>query len=226
MTCDFTDCDSAAGVKLLGGRVLLCERHWLENWKKYGGSGLSTEPIDLEGEEWRAIEGYEDYDVSNMGRVRSWRRRGGNRAKAARLLKQIDRTGYRVLFLTNDWGKQQSFLVHRLVCLAFLENPEDKPYVNHRDFDRANNRLGNLEWVTPAENVEHSRLAGHCNGGHAASEKDGGKRHPRAKLTLAQAIEIKELIRGGMTQNDLARKFKVGRSCIASISCGKTWVHA
>ena len=117
-------------------------------------------------EEWKDIEGYEGiYQVSNFGLVRTVpgkttiRMLNGEpqtRHWIGRTLKQkTDRGGYkRVTLWKNRRGKD--FLVHRLVCAAFHDNPEDKPSVNHIDGNPANNSASNLEWVTPRENLLHA----------------------------------------------------------------------
>ena len=120
-------------------------------------------------EEWRPIPGLPDYEVSNMGNVRSldrYRRyRHGLRLVKGVVLKPHvnHRRGGYVYISLSDKSKHHAFKVHRLVAEAFLPNPEGKKYVNHIDFDRANNAVSNLEWVTAKENsewtVSHERQA-------------------------------------------------------------------
>ena len=112
-------------------------------------------------ETWKNIKGYEGlYQVSNMGRVKGLERkvrhwRGGERIQKERILKPIaDRCGYQVVNL-HTGGKQKKFAVHRLVCEAFCENPENKPEVNHINENKTDNRASNLEWCTRIENVNH-----------------------------------------------------------------------
>ena len=99
-------------------------------------------------EEYRPVVGFENlYEVSNLGNVRSYRR----------LMTQSKiNSGYiRVRFCLN--GHKTSELVHRAVAKAFLPNPENKREVNHKDGDRTNNVLSNLEWATSSENKQHAR---------------------------------------------------------------------
>lgn len=95
-------------------------------------------------EVWKPVVGYEGwYEVSNIGRVR---RIGGN------LMKQHKtQFGYLALTLCKH-GKVKGFQVHRLVAMAFVPNPQNKPFVNHLDEVKTNNRAENLEWVTSSEN--------------------------------------------------------------------------
>ena len=109
-------------------------------------------------EEWCDITGYEGrYQVSNFGNVKSL---FYHRGSEERLLKprypqkgKHQRYGYVVLSKDN---KVQHFYIHRLVAKYFVNNPECKPYVNHKDGNKHNNRFDNLEWVTPLENNLHA----------------------------------------------------------------------
>ena len=124
-------------------------------------------------EEWRDIKGYEGlYQVSDQGHVKSLERkvrhwRGGERIQKERILKPSnDRGGYLLVSLC-DGEKRKTYTVHRLVCQAFHENPENKPCVNHIDENKTNNCASNLEWCTYAENNTHgtriARVAKACS---------------------------------------------------------------
>lgn len=114
-------------------------------------------------EEWRDIRGYPGYQVSNKGRVRTHNKtsrteRHGTRHWKDRILQFKSRnikTGYRV-DLWKD-GKPKSFLVCRLVATTFLEDLIDTNMtVNHKDGNRFNNNVENLEWLTLEDNIRHA----------------------------------------------------------------------
>ena len=104
-------------------------------------------------EEWRPIEGYEGlYEVSNLGRVRSLDRFYYRLHKGKVLSPTKDRYGYLTVTL-NCNGKSKTIKIHRLVAQAFLPNPDNLPQVNHKDEDKTNNNVDNLEWCTAKYNV-------------------------------------------------------------------------
>lgn len=105
-------------------------------------------------EEWTKILDFEDYSVSSKGRIR---RDIINKGTSGGILKQSfnKKTGGMQVTLTKN-GIHYVKLVHRLVAIAFIPNPENKPEVNHKDGIRHNNREENLEWMTGSENVKHS----------------------------------------------------------------------
>lgn len=103
---------------------------------------------NTEVEIWKIISEKPNYSVSNLGRIVN------NRTN--RVLKPIKKSsGYYEVSLGRVDNKQCGFLIHRLVAKAFIENPENKPVVNHKDLDKLNNSLENLEWCTYSENRIH-----------------------------------------------------------------------
>ena len=108
-------------------------------------------------EEWKDIKGYEGYyQISNFGRVKSLPRDvGSDRCKKESIMKtSLDKDGYENLVLRKN-GKQRHFRVNRLVAEAFLENPNNYPQVNHKDEDKTNNNVNNLEWCSAKYNVNY-----------------------------------------------------------------------
>lgn len=104
-------------------------------------------------EEWEDIAGYEGlYQVSNLGRVKSL---GNNKSRNEKIIKpRSNKDGYLLVGLYNE-GKGKNHRVHRLVAQAFINNPDNKPEVNHKDEDKTNNCVENLEWVTRKENINY-----------------------------------------------------------------------
>ncbi len=105
---------------------------------------------------WKDIEGYEGfYKVSDYGNVK--RISGSNRCKKDRnLVLKTKKSGYKFVGLSIN-SKLKYFHVHRLVAYAFIENKENKPFVNHKDMNKGNNSSNNLEWMTSSENNIHAR---------------------------------------------------------------------
>ena len=106
---------------------------------------------------WRPIEGYEGlYEVSNTGLIRSLDRFVGNRnrIKGKILSIRIEKDGYCSVALSKD-GKIKRYKIHRLVAQAFLQNPDNLPQVNHKDEDKLNNSVENLEWCTAKYNINY-----------------------------------------------------------------------
>lgn len=115
-------------------------------------------------EEWRDIQGYEGhYQASTHGQVRSLQRlvakpNGKHACKALIKKPQPHNKGYMTLHLYLGTKRQKVF-VHRVIAMTFLPNPQALPIVNHKDRDRTNNRLENLEWCDESENQLHWRRA-------------------------------------------------------------------
>ena len=110
---------------------------------------------------WKTIKGFENYKVSNTGKVYSL-------AKNEVMKPWIINSGYQVISLF-DRGVRKHMLVHRLVALNFIDNPLNKPQVNHIDGDKLNNNVDNLEWTTASENINHNKVLGRLDT-HTARE--------------------------------------------------------
>lgn len=108
---------------------------------------------------WKDIRGYEGiYQVSNCGRVKRlprWIQSTKPHMLKERILIPSNQDGYRYVLFSVE-GRRKTMQVHRLVLCTFTDKPLDYPFfVNHIDFDKSNNHIGNLEWVTPKENISH-----------------------------------------------------------------------
>ncbi|MFP7288016.1 NUMOD4 domain-containing protein [Shouchella clausii] len=114
-------------------------------------------------EEWRDVPGYEGiYEVSNTGKVRTHKNKtthsvkhGTRKWKQRELKQKVSKDDCRRVSLWKN-KKDKTWLVHRLVAMAFLDKPEGKDYINHIDGNRANNCVENLEWCDHTENNNHA----------------------------------------------------------------------
>lgn len=120
-----------------------------------------------------------------------------------------DKNGYHIVSLSLN-GKKYTRKVHRLVAEAFIPNPKNLPEVNHKDCDKWNNDVSNLEWVSPCENTHHSM----------------NMKTRKATLKEDDVIMICELLQLGMYDiRTISQITNVTISNILKIKCGQTWTH-
>lgn len=145
------------------------------------------------------------YEVSSLGEIISFRQR-------LRILRPgIGTTGYHLVVL----GRGNTRKVHRLVAEAFIPNPENKPFVNHKNGNPLDNRVENLEWCTPTENARHCR--------HVLNRNWLRERIPQSVLKLKEVKEIKAILDFGISQNQVAKAYGVCPESIRKIALGITW---
>lgn len=148
------------------------------------------------------------YSVSSLGNVYN--------SYTGKMLKPFpNNNGYLVVDLFHNTVRER-VAVHRMVAITFIENPERKEFVNHIDGNKQNNRVDNLEWVTPSENSTHAVQTG-------LSAK--GEDKTLAKLTEKDVLEIQAGFEAGVKDFELAAKYGVTSGVISSIRLGKTWKH-
>ena len=193
------------------------EREWLKSQKK-------VEPLQLEGEIWKPIDGHEGkYEISNLGRVKGLPREKKYKSGridliGERILKNPLSSGYKVANLFCEQRKQIPIHVHRLVAIAFIPNLENKPHINHIDGNKLNNDISNLEWCTPKENAVHAHETG------LSTYK--GEKHHLTPFTKEEILSIREEYKDPNTSHrDLARKYGVEKTTIGNIIRKKTWKH-
>ena len=105
---------------------------------------------------WKQVENFENYEVSNFGRVRKNYKNG----KVKYLKPMVTNKGYLCVELWKK-SKRKRVKVHRLVAQAFIPNPDDLPQVNHKDLDKRNNHVDNLEFISNRDNCIHYHMNKH-----------------------------------------------------------------
>ncbi len=107
-------------------------------------------------EKWKNIDGYEnEYQISNFGRIRSFKKHNGTNQRIMKSIKM--KNGYYNITLCKNGNKKREY-IHRLVAKAFIPNPNNYPFVNHKDENPSNNYVNNLEWCTQKYNMNYGSL--------------------------------------------------------------------
>lgn len=157
---------------------------------------------------WMWLAKFEDYIVSDLGRI----------AKIIKA-KPNDKGYLKVKFSTPN-GRVDRY-VQRLVAASWLENPYNLETVNHKNHDRSDNSVGNLEWMSRSDNTKHSFL----NPKQRVMPDRKGEKHHNSKLTTASVIEIRAKRAIGIPMNVLADFYNVSDSLINLIDKRKAWKH-
>jgi predicted XRE-type DNA-binding protein len=184
---------------------------------------LNDVVAELPIEEWRDVVGYEGYYmVSNIGNVKSIDRlitfvRNNKEQTSLKQGKPLNpvpdpKNGYPTVCLAKEHNNRATF-VHVIVAKAFVPNPYNKPFVNHIDGVKANNRVENLEWVTAKENTEHAFRIGLIKSGEEANH---------AKITDVQVDEIRQLLKQNeYSQEQIGAMYGVHQGTISRIKLNK-----
>lgn len=162
----------------------------------------------------KKIAGYENYTITDEGVIYSEKR---NRYPGGFLRPTKTENGYLRVKLKND-HENKSYYVHRLVAMAFIPNPDNKKCVNHKDGNKENNCVDNLEWCTYSENMKHAVAHG-LN--HNPDTK--GENHPSHKLSAVDVVEIRRLSAQGVMAKDIAKKYGITTEQVYNIRNFKQW---
>jgi hypothetical protein len=158
---------------------------------------------------WKDVVGYESiYKVSNLGNVYS--------CINNRLLTPYFRPNKYVTVTLSKKSKSKTYSLHRIVAEAFLINEFEYKDVNHKDFNKHNNKVSNLEWCTRGQNISHA----YNNG----LRKTGEKSH-FCKLSNEIILEIKNLIGKNITQKEIARIYKINIKTVYRLKNNLTRKH-
>lgn len=169
---------------------------------------------------WKEIKGYPNYQVSNMGRVKSLGKSKTWKTERIRKAK-IGSNGYISIDLWKN-GKEKRFSVHRLVAEAFIPNPNNLPQVNHKDENKQNNCAENLEWCSAEYNINYGthneRVLEHL---YKPMLGKFGKLHPNSKPIYQFSLEG-NLIKMFESTREVERELGYRNSNISTCARGKS----
>jgi len=159
-------------------------------------------------EQWLPIDDFPDYEISDLGRVRSHKR------KKPKILSPVSFGRYMALYLFKDTHKHVKY-IHQLVAQAFL-GPQLNLDVRHLDGDRNNNCLTNLAYGTRKENMADALS-------HGTTAR--GEKCPHSKLTDSKVIELRKLRLEGVTVPKLSQMFGINIRNVYRALTGESWSH-
>tara|TARA_R100001086_G_scaffold246465_1_gene178733 strand:+ start:361 stop:891 length:531 start_codon:yes stop_codon:yes gene_type:complete len=170
---------------------------------------------------WTKVKNFENYEINPLGEVRSIPRmidsnRGYKYYNTGKILKPIlNSNGYYMVRLSKN-GKVKQKYIHRLIAETLLKNTKDLPEINHKDGNKLNNNLENLEWVSYKQNINHSIESGLT---------PLGSKRKHSKLNENQVLEIKKLLKEGLSYKEIFKITNVNIHNIKSIKYNKCWKH-
>lgn len=159
-------------------------------------------------EEYKRIKNYSHYRIHSNGSIYS---EFINRF----ITPTEDSNGYLQNTLVDDCGNRKTIKTHRLVAMAFLPNPNNYPDVNHKDFNRKNNNVENLEWCTEEYNTHYTR--------DNNLEFNSNSYKKLSPLSEEQVLLIPTLLNYGFSVKLISKLYNVGHITIRNIVSGKTW---
>ena len=175
------------------------------------------------------IPGFEGlYAVTEDGLIWSYPKKtavghnGGFRMDGGRWLTQCNvtsRTEHKRVYLYKQ-GKTKAMLVHRAVAMTYLPNPNDLPFINHKDCNPANNRLENLEWCDAAHNAQHA-----FDHGLVSAPNQRGENNANATLNETLVRQIRAMHKEIGNCAEVARRLGLKPKNVNDIVRGKRWAH-
>ena len=168
-------------------------------------------------EKWFDLIGYEEYyEISDLGNVR---RKEGTFYKKSKNLGLRKHSGGYLYFQITINNKSKNLTYHRIIAQHFIPNPNNKPFVNHKDGDKLNNCLENLEWVTASENMRHAYDTG-------LEEGRKGEKHHNVKLKEQDVVNIRSLFEKGKTSKEISILYPgITKNHLIAIKNYKKWKH-
>jgi hypothetical protein len=174
--------------------------------------------LQIKTEEWRTLQDFPDYAVSNYGNVKRIRQGRTNGYKDRVLSANVSSNArYRRVSLLKNHERFDKH-IHDIVADIFIGKKPNGMHVNHKDGNKLNNHIDNLEYVTPAENIRHAQRTG-------LMKKQYGEHTSGAKITDEDVLKIIELRKKGYSIGKLITMFPVKVQTLAHIFHGRTWSH-
>ena len=176
---------------------------------------MKKKNLTMEKEIWKTIEENPNYMVSNLGRVKSLKRIDSNKHPIKeRVLKSCKVDGGYLAVVLCENGKRKTFLVHRLVAQAFIPNPNNLPQVNHKDEDKTNNTVENLEYCDQFYN--------NIYGTRIQRTVDVLINHPKLSRTILQInAETNEVLKEFPSIAEVQRQLGFGENAVRNCAKGR-----
>lgn len=157
---------------------------------------------------WKEAYGFNNYLCNENGEIYS--------LLSKKVMKtHSDKDGYQQLRMTITKGKAITVKAHRLIAQTFLPNPENKQCINHKDGNKKNNAVSNLEWCTAKENNKHARKVGLLN--------DYGINNSRAVCNQEVLDEIRQLISEGKGNTEIEKITGISNKVVSNIRRGRNY---
>lgn len=188
------------------------EKAMADGWRPPLHANITKEQVsEFAGEEAVQIPAYgKKYWITKSGRVVS--------AAFGRLRLLKPNRGSGVVYPFHSLGNGENLYLHRVLATMFIPNPDNLPFVNHKDGNKHNYSLDNLEWCTASENTVHAIRNG-------LRRQARGLDYPHARFSESDVKKIRERLAKGHRVMDIAKDYSVAHSLISAIKNGRSWAH-